>query len=212
MSADKIFEALSSAPRRRILAYLSKTEMMAGEIAERFADMMLQPAISKHLSVPENAGLVWREKRGTNVHYGLKEDALTGTHVHFLDQVAPIPQRQRGSRQAEKKERATEVNIRLAQFCDKCGTPLPSMHAGDRDVPLTQLGVDRAPRSFPSWRTSAVDGHLVLRRGASAPPHPTQRRAILKMRLGVTPSRSKRSMLRASPCNLANARSSGFPF
>ena len=78
MSADKIFEALSSAPRRRILAYLSKTDMTAGEIAQRFADMMSQPAISKHLSVLENAGLVWREKRGQNIHYGLKEDALTG--------------------------------------------------------------------------------------------------------------------------------------
>ena len=51
--------------------------------------MMSQPAISKHLSVLENAGLVWREKRGQNVHYGLKEDALTGTLVHFLAEVCP---------------------------------------------------------------------------------------------------------------------------
>jgi DNA-binding transcriptional ArsR family regulator len=89
MSVDKIFEALSSAPRRRILAFLSKTEMTAGEIAQRFASMMSQPAISKHLSVLENAGLVWREKRGQNVHYGLKEDALTSTLVHFLAEVCP---------------------------------------------------------------------------------------------------------------------------
>jgi len=89
MSVDKIFEALSLAPRRRILAYLSKTDMTAGQIAERFTDLMSQPAISKHLSVLENAGLVWREKRGQNVHYGLKEDALTGTLVHFLGEVCP---------------------------------------------------------------------------------------------------------------------------
>jgi DNA-binding transcriptional ArsR family regulator len=89
MSVDKIFEALSSAPRRRILAFLSKTDMTAGQIAERFADLMSQPAISKHLSVLENAGLVWREKRGQNVHYGLREDALTGTLVHFLAEVCP---------------------------------------------------------------------------------------------------------------------------
>src|SRR5262245_6731582 len=89
MSIDKVFEALSSAPRRRILAYLSKTDMTAGEISQRFADAMSQPAISKHLSVLENAGLVWREKRGQNVHYGLKEEALTGTLVHFLAEVCP---------------------------------------------------------------------------------------------------------------------------
>ena len=55
MSVDKVFEALSSAPRRRILAYLSKTDMTAGEITRRFSDMMSQPAISKHLSILENA-------------------------------------------------------------------------------------------------------------------------------------------------------------
>ena len=89
MSADKIFEALSSAPRRRILAYLSKTDMTAGEIAQRFADMMSQPAISKHFSVLESArpGLA-REARH-DMRYGLKEDALTGTLVHFLGEVCP---------------------------------------------------------------------------------------------------------------------------
>lgn len=89
MSIDKVFEALSSAPRRRILAFLSKTDMTAGEIAQRFADVMSQPAISKHLSVLENAGLVWREKRGQNMHYGLKEDALTTTLVGFLGEICP---------------------------------------------------------------------------------------------------------------------------
>jgi ArsR family transcriptional regulator, arsenate/arsenite/antimonite-responsive transcriptional repressor len=89
MTVDKIFEALSSASRRRILAYLSKTDMTAGEIVQRFADSMSQPAISKHLSILENAGLVWREKRGQNVHYGLKEDVVTGTLVRFLGEVCP---------------------------------------------------------------------------------------------------------------------------
>ena len=108
MSADKIFEALSSAPRRRILAFLSKTDMTAGEIAHRFADIMSQPAISKHLSVLENAGLVWREKRGQNVHYGLKEDALTSTLVHFLAEVCPRsrPFRKESAAAARRKRRA----------------------------------------------------------------------------------------------------------
>ncbi|MGO4716439.1 metalloregulator ArsR/SmtB family transcription factor [Bradyrhizobium sp. 2TAF24] len=89
MTVDKIFEALSSPARRRILAFLSKTDMTAGEIAERFSALMSAPAVSKHLSVLENAGLIWREKRGQNVHYGLKEDALAGTLVHFLAEVCP---------------------------------------------------------------------------------------------------------------------------
>ena len=76
MTADKVFEALSSAPRRRILAFLSRTDMTAGEIVARFDGIMSQPAISKHLSVLEASGLVWRQKRGQNVHYGLRQDAL----------------------------------------------------------------------------------------------------------------------------------------
>ena len=109
MSIDKIFDALSSAPRRRILAFLSKTDMTAGEVARRFADAMSQPAISKHLSVLENAGLVWREKRGQNVHYGLQEDALTGTLVHFLAEVCPRsrPFRKDSAEAAKRKKSRT---------------------------------------------------------------------------------------------------------
>jgi DNA-binding transcriptional ArsR family regulator len=111
MSVNKIFEALSSAPRRRILAYLSKTAMTAGEIAERFAEMMSHPAISKHLSVLENSGLVWREKRGMNVYYGLKEDALTGTLVHFLAEVCPRsrPFRKDSAAAAKQKRKKEEM-------------------------------------------------------------------------------------------------------
>ena len=61
-SLDKIFEALASGPRRRILAYLSEAELSTKELAERFE--MSAPAISRHLSVLENAGLVRSERHG----------------------------------------------------------------------------------------------------------------------------------------------------
>ncbi|MEQ1673071.1 MAG: metalloregulator ArsR/SmtB family transcription factor [Hyphomicrobium sp.] len=106
MAADKIFEALSSPPRRRILAYLSKTDMTAGDISARFKDVMSAPAVSKHLSILENAGLVWREKRGQNVHYGLKEEALASTLVHFLGEICPKsrPLRKESAAAAERKK------------------------------------------------------------------------------------------------------------
>jgi ArsR family transcriptional regulator len=88
-NADKVFDALASAPRRRILAYLSQTDMTAGEIVERFEKLMSAPAISKHLSVLENAGLVWREKRGQNVHYGMNEQGVTGPLVKFIAEICP---------------------------------------------------------------------------------------------------------------------------
>jgi DNA-binding transcriptional ArsR family regulator len=105
MSTDKIFEALSSAVRRRMLAYLSKTDMTAGQIAERFKETMSAPAVSKHLAILENAGLVWREKRGQHVHYGLKEDNLASTLVRFMAEICPRsrPLRKESAAEAERK-------------------------------------------------------------------------------------------------------------
>lgn len=85
---DKVFEALASAPRRKILAYLSEVDLTAGEIAGRFD--MSKPAISKHLQILENAGLVRSEKRGQFVHYSLVAENLTNTLNGFVQRLCPI--------------------------------------------------------------------------------------------------------------------------
>ena len=90
---DAVFEALASTPRRKILAYLSDAELTAGEIAGRFD--MSKPAISKHLSTLEAAGLVRRRKAGQFVYYALVEDSLTNTLNGFLQQVCPVSRKLR---------------------------------------------------------------------------------------------------------------------
>ena len=85
---EKIFEALASAPRRKILAYLSEVDLTAGEIAARFD--MSKPAISKHLQILENAGLVKSEKKGQFVHYSLVRDNLANTLNGFVQQICPV--------------------------------------------------------------------------------------------------------------------------
>ena len=45
MGMQRVFEALSSLVRRKILAYLAHTEMTAGEIAARFE--ISKPAVSQ---------------------------------------------------------------------------------------------------------------------------------------------------------------------
>ena len=87
MSTDRIFEALSSSPRRQILAYLSAGELSAGQIAERFE--MSAPAISRHLSLLENAGLVTGERRGQFIVYRLHGDNLVNTLTGFAFEVCP---------------------------------------------------------------------------------------------------------------------------
>jgi DNA-binding transcriptional ArsR family regulator len=59
---NNTFFALSDPTRRSILIRLSKSEATVGELAEPF-DMSL-PAISKHLGVLEQAGLLQRNKDG----------------------------------------------------------------------------------------------------------------------------------------------------
>ena len=87
MAVDLFFEALASRPRREILAYLSAQELTAGEIASRFS--MSAPAISRHLSVLEGAGLVSSERRGQYVVYRLNKDNLVNTLTGFAFEICP---------------------------------------------------------------------------------------------------------------------------
>jgi ArsR family transcriptional regulator, arsenate/arsenite/antimonite-responsive transcriptional repressor len=84
---EKVFEALSSTTRRRVLAYLSERSLSAGEIAQKFE--MSQPAVSKHLSILEGAGLVTKRREGQFVYYGMERETLSGTLAGFLQTVCP---------------------------------------------------------------------------------------------------------------------------
>jgi DNA-binding transcriptional ArsR family regulator len=88
MSLDKIFEALASAPRRKILAYLSVGELATSQLAERFE--MSAPAISRHLSVLENAGLVSSVRQGQFVMYRLNPDNLVNNLTRFAFEICPV--------------------------------------------------------------------------------------------------------------------------
>lgn len=88
MKIENVFDALASTPRRKILAYLSETSMTAGEIAERFE--MSKPALSKHLRVLENAGLVRGDKQGQFVHYQLADRNLLATLTSMLSTFCPV--------------------------------------------------------------------------------------------------------------------------
>jgi DNA-binding transcriptional ArsR family regulator len=104
MTADRIFEALASRPRREILAYLSANELTAGEIAGRFA--MSAPAISRHLSLLEAAGLVNSERRGQYIFYSLNKDSLVNTLNGFAMEICPVsgPLKRESRKLAAKKQ------------------------------------------------------------------------------------------------------------
>lgn len=108
MASEKVFAALSSSVRRKILAYLSATSLTAGEIADRFD--ITKPSLSKHLSVLENAGLIQGEKKGQFIHYSLVRDSLVNTLNGFVQEVCPVsrPLKKESQRLAERKKPAQE--------------------------------------------------------------------------------------------------------
>ncbi|MBH1368211.1 metalloregulator ArsR/SmtB family transcription factor [Stenotrophomonas muris] len=85
---DRIFEALASTARRQILAYLSAGELSAGELAERFD--FSKPALSSHLRILEDAGLIEREKRGQFVYFRQVPDRLANTLFSWAAEVCPV--------------------------------------------------------------------------------------------------------------------------
>ena len=85
MDLDGIFGALSSVPRRQIIAFLSQTALSTTDLAGRFS--LSPPAVSRHLAVLERAGLVVGERQGQRVLYRLKRDVLLDALARFASEV-----------------------------------------------------------------------------------------------------------------------------
>jgi DNA-binding transcriptional ArsR family regulator len=88
MHLDLVFEALASSPRRQILAYLSDAKLSTSDLAQRFS--MSAPAISRHLSILENAGLVSRQREGQFVYYQLNRDSLVNSLTGYAFEICPV--------------------------------------------------------------------------------------------------------------------------
>lgn len=73
-SLDRAFSALADPVRRAIVARLSRGPATLGELAEPF-QISLQ-AVSKHISVLEAAGLVWRTREAQRRPVHLDPSAL----------------------------------------------------------------------------------------------------------------------------------------
>ena len=71
---DRAFAALADPVRRAIIARLSRGSATLGELAEPFA-ISLQ-AVSKHITVLEDAGLVWRTREAQRKPVHLDAAAL----------------------------------------------------------------------------------------------------------------------------------------
>jgi DNA-binding transcriptional ArsR family regulator len=86
-ASSRIFTALADATRRQILQELKEGELPAGEIAARFT--LSAPAISRHLSILETAGLLTARREANRIYYRLEPEPLAEALGEFLNAVCP---------------------------------------------------------------------------------------------------------------------------
>jgi DNA-binding transcriptional ArsR family regulator len=97
----EVFEAIAQPKRREILRLLADGELSAGDVASRFA--VTQPAISQHLKVLKEVGLVSERRDGTRRLYSVRREGLADLH-EFLAEVLP-GRLERLKQVAEEEER-----------------------------------------------------------------------------------------------------------
>ena len=102
MDVDRIFDAFASPARRGVLGALAQGALTTSELAARFG--VSAPAMSRHLSVLENAGLVASRRQGQRVLYSLVRDTVMEALSGFAAELSPAaplePAPSRGRREA----------------------------------------------------------------------------------------------------------------
>jgi DNA-binding transcriptional ArsR family regulator len=81
---DKTLRALAEPRRRAILRLVASDELPAGEIAAAFD--VTRTAVSQHLTVLKNAGLLAERREGTRRLYRARPEGLAGLR-QFLDEM-----------------------------------------------------------------------------------------------------------------------------
>jgi len=79
---DEVLRAIAEPHRREILRLVATDEMAAGEIATAFE--VTRTAVSQHLTVLRNAGLVTERREGTRRLYRARPEGLASLR-EFLD-------------------------------------------------------------------------------------------------------------------------------
>ena len=81
---EAALKAIAAPNRRRILSLVKDRELSAGEIAGHFD--VTRPAVSQHLTVLKEAGLVDERRNGTKRLYRARPEGLTDL-VAFLEEL-----------------------------------------------------------------------------------------------------------------------------
>ena len=99
----KLFKALADPTRVQILAQLADGGLCVGALAYRLG--VTHSAVSQHLRILREAGLVGGERQGYRVHYSLERDQIREISAQFglwLESLEAVPAKPH-ARTSEKK-------------------------------------------------------------------------------------------------------------
>jgi DNA-binding transcriptional ArsR family regulator len=117
---DSAVRAIAEPRRREILSLVREDELSAGEIASRFD--VTRPAISQHIAVLRDAGLLSERREGTRRLYRARPEGMTELR-EFLDDfwsdrlerlklAAELDQERRDARKRKRDRNAKRRNRR----------------------------------------------------------------------------------------------------
>ena len=102
-----VLRAIAEPRRRQILRLVHDRELPAGEIAARFA-AVTRPAISQHLKVLRDAGLVEERRDGTRRLYRARSDTVEDLRRFLDDFWSDRLERLRDAAEADERQREKE--------------------------------------------------------------------------------------------------------
>jgi DNA-binding transcriptional ArsR family regulator len=103
MTTDDVLRAIAEPKRRAILQLVAGDEMAAGEIAAHFA--VTRPAISQHLTVLKEVGLLSERREGARRLYRARPEELAELRA-FLEAMWPATlERFKAAAEAGDRER-----------------------------------------------------------------------------------------------------------
>lgn len=82
-ATDAAVRAIAEPRRREILRLVRDAELSAGEIASKFE--VTRPAVSQHLAVLRDAGLLSERRDGTRRLYQASPEGMSGLRAFFED-------------------------------------------------------------------------------------------------------------------------------
>ena len=98
----EVFEAIAHPKRREILRMLAQRERSAGEVASRFS--VTQPAISQHLKVLRETGLVNERRDGTRRIFSVRPEGMNDLNEFLADVLPASLERLKKAAEAEERK------------------------------------------------------------------------------------------------------------